>query len=646
MGRRRRSSKRASLVLAAGAGIAMSLLSAGGVLVPMDIAVFDQLVTRIHRTGQTSDVVVVGIDEPSFAELGRPWPWPREVHARLIDSLRAAGARIIAFDIVFAEPTTAEADRRFAEALGPDVVLASDLSELETPQGWLSMQVSPLPMFLDSGARTGLVSLPLDADGGVRRLPALTGSLAGALAGELTAIPEGALIDMSLPPAVQARVSYYQALDAAQMLPAGTFRDKVVLVGLTLRASPLTTPDKFRTPWTARGAGLMPGVELQARLVDTLSNRSWIVPVHLWSVALCTMLGALLGMVATRGRAGAFGTAASLGLFFGIVTASGGILVAGYWLPPAAPALASLVAGLGQAGLDHARERAARRAIIRSFEHYVAPEVVRQLVKDPDALRLGGERRHVTIMFCDLRGFTTLSERMRDRPEELTALINRALTIIGDAILETGGTIDKFIGDCAMGIWNAPVALADHPHRAVEAAIKAVEAIRAFADALREEAAASGREAPLVACGVGINSGWCTIGNMGSSKRFDYTAIGDPVNLAARLEGLTKMYCTPIVIGEDTAKMLPAIPLVELDVTWVKGRETPVRLYTPAVVWPLRGEKLQLQQRALAATLRGDPQSIGLWRDVSAAEPALRPYVDIMLDRARSAGAGEASGVA
>ncbi len=634
MPRRRRSAKRASLGLALGVGAAIAALSWWDLLAPLDTAIYDQLVTRIPAPAIPGDTVVVGIDEPSFAEVNLPWPWPRELHARLIDSLRAAGARVIAFDIVFADPTSPEGDARLAAAIGPDVVLASDLARIDTPQGQVAMLVQPLPALLAAGARTGVVGVPLDADGGVRRIPELDGSFAAALLADTPAVPDGALIDARPRPGAQARVAYYQALDAANLLPEGALRDKVVLVGLTLRATPDTRGDKVRTPWTARGAGLSPGVEVQARLFETLSHRSWITPVPPWAVLAAALLAVALGILTARGRWGPAGAAAAGGLGAGFVALSGGLLATGLWLPPAAPALAALVAGIGQAALDHARERAARRAITRSFEHYVSPEVVRRLAADPDTLALGGERRHLTIMFCDMRGFTTLSERMRDRPEELTALINRALTILGDAILESGGMIDKFIGDCAMGVWNAPVDVPDHPRRAVEAAIAAVTAVRRFAEEVRAEAQAAGQDAPDLACGAGVNTGWCTVGNMGSTRRFDYTAIGDPVNLASRLEGLTKTYGTPVILGEDTAAHLGDLPLVELDTAVVKGRAAPVRIFTPAALWPVTADALALQAAALAASRRGDrDRAAMLWHDLARRAPEVEGYATLMAAR-------------
>ncbi|WP_172721048.1 adenylate/guanylate cyclase domain-containing protein, partial [Pseudooceanicola lipolyticus] len=255
---------------------------------------------------------------------------------------------------------------------------------------------------------------------------------------------------------------------------------------------------------------------------------------------------------------------------------SAGLLALGIWLPPAGAALAALLAGSGQTVYDYARARRARAEIIRSFGQYLAPELVRQLAENPEALRLGGERRVLTVLFCDLRGFTTLSERMKDRPDLLTTWLNEAMEVLARAVVDNGGMVDKFIGDCVMALWNAPADDPDHaPH-----ALAAGRAMVAGIAELSARIGAEGHDVTL-ACGVGINTGECTVGNMGSSLRFDYTAIGDPVNLASRLEGLTKSFGTPILIGSATARALGNEDLVALGRAPIKGRSEEEEVFTP-----------------------------------------------------------------
>jgi adenylate cyclase len=237
------------------------------------------------------------------------------------------------------------------------------------------------------------------------------------------------------------------------------------------------------------------------------------------------------------------------------------------WWPPLAPLAAlALSGGLGSAGA-FAREMRARRAIERAFAQYLAPEMVARLAREPSALKLGGERRTLTILFADVRGFTTLAETMADEPERLTALLGRLLEPLSEAVLSRGGTIDKYIGDCVMAFWNAPLPDPHHARNAVEAALAMVAAV----ERLNGELAAEG-VAPF-AIGVGVNTGECVVGNMGSRYRFDYTAIGDAVNLAARLESLSKAFAMPIVASAATvAAAEGAARFVELGTVSVRGR--------------------------------------------------------------------------
>ena len=213
-----------------------------------------------------------------------------------------------------------------------------------------------------------------------------------------------------------------------------------------------------------------------------------------------------------------------------------------------------------------------------AFSHYVAPAVVDELIAHPERLELGGEVRELTILFCDVRNFTSISEQLT--AHELTQFINNLLTPLTDIILKRRGTIDKYMGDAIMAFWNAPL---DDPAHASNACAAALEISQAdarpqcrVANGRPEE---KGRKYVPVAIGVGINSGDCCVGNLGSSQRFDYSAIGDDVNVASRLEGLSKQYGVTIVVGESTAAQVTD-PLFELDLIKVKGRTAPSRLYT------------------------------------------------------------------
>jgi len=632
---------RASLAVAALAGAAAAGLGLAGVFAPLDRAAYDQAATRLPAPAGPSPVVIVAIDEPSFQEIGLPWPWPRSLHARLIEALREAGASAVALDILFADPSEPAEDAALAAALGPDVTLGCDEARIETPQGVLTQRVTPAPSLSGRGARCGEVGLPLDPDGALRRLPGWAGAFAAqALPGAAPVPPPGALIDMSRPPGALPRVSVYQALDAGRMLPPELLRGRVALVGFDLRAGTGTAeagPDRFRSAWTARGAGLASGVEMHARAVETLARGRWSVPAPAWAPPLAALAAAAAAVALARRAPPPAGAAAAAGVALAATLACLGGLAAGVWLPPAAPAAAALAGGLGHAGLEHAAERLARRRIVRAFERYLAPEMVRRLADDPQALRLGGERRTATLMFCDLRGFTTLTERMKDRPEALTEILNRALTEIADAVLESGGMVDKFIGDCVMGVWNAPLDLPDHAGRAIGAALDAAARVARLSARIDAEARAAGRPAVGLACGIGIESGDCVVGNMGSDRRFDYTALGDPVNLAARLEGLTKRYGATILVGEGAAALAPGGPaLIELDLIAVKGRAAPTRIHVPAALWtdPLAAE---VQAEALRLyRLRDWSAAAEAWTALAAREPAAAVYAAAMIAQAQA----------
>ena len=207
----------------------------------------------------------------------------------------------------------------------------------------------------------------------------------------------------------------------------------------------------------------------------------------------------------------------------------------------------------------------ADRALLR----YVSPQVLDKLMADPDGLSLGGETRDVTVLFADLRGFTALAEAMKDDPRRLNDLINAFFDPITEIVLAHGGTIDKYMGDCVMAFWGAPADDPDHARHAVEAA-QAI--LAAMPDIDRRVRAAFEGDLPAIRIGIGVNSGECVVGNVGSRRRFDYSVIGDPVNVASRIEGLCKIYDIPLLIGEETARRLPDAGLAEIGRLTLRGR--------------------------------------------------------------------------
>ncbi len=587
---------------------------------------FDVLSTLSPARPPEPGVVVVAIDEPSFAEVGRRWPWPRDLHGTLVERLREAGARVVGLDIVFAEPSgEPQADAGLARAMGPDVVLAADEATTVLDQGTQVSRVGPLPELAERGGRPGVVSVAPDPDGTLRRMPehpeAFAAEVLRAAGLPVADAPPGSLIQYFGGPRSYPTVSYYQALDPRAFLPPERFRDRIVLVGLSLQTPPAPdsgAADAFATPYTLAGRGLTAGVEAHATILDNLRHGLFIRPAPAWCASAAILAAALLA-AGLSGRRVTWRTGLAAALTtVGLAAASWALLRYGrVWGPPALPVAAALAVFGARAGLDFAEERTLRRSISAAFAQYLAPELVERLARDPGALKLGGERRTLSILFCDIRGFTTLSEALKDEPERLTDLVHRLLDPLTEAVLAHGGTIDKYIGDCVMAFWNAPLADPDHPARAVEAALAMIVAVEEVNAALARE---SGGSAPRFAVGVGLNTGDCVVGNLGSRRRFTYTALGDPVNVAARLEGMCKEYGVPLVIGPDTADAVrDRFVLLELDRAAVRGREGAMALYTALGPASLRDDprvavQVQAHEALLAAAEAGD---------AAAAEPLL-----------------------
>jgi adenylate cyclase len=550
---------------------------------------FDYLSTIAPPQLPADGPIVVAIDEPSLAEIGLQWPWPRDLHAKLIEALRGAGAKAIGVDIIFAEPSSPAADEALAAALGPDVVLAGDETFIETDHAAQHVRVEPLAMLTAAGARTGIASIAPDGDGILRRVPGYRDGFAAQLAeiaGRPAAIPANALIQTFGPSRTYPTVSYYQALDPDNFLPENYFRGRIVMVGLSLQNAPTLSEggaDVHATSFTIRTGRLVAGVEIQATIFNNLAGRLSVDRAAMATAMLSIVLGALAGALLVWRQTG-WRTLA------GFIIAAGALLAGSYLLlrfgrifaPPLAPTLAmGLVAG-AQSARDFAAERRMRKGITRAFSQYLSPALVERLARDPSQLRLGGEVRALTILFCDIRGFTTIAEGMKGDPERLTTLINRLLTPLSEVVMAHGGTIDKYIGDCLMAFWNAPLDDPDHATHAVEAALGMMQALEDLNGELRAEAEARGETTIALRIGIGINTGHCVVGNVGSERRFDYSALGDAVNLASRLEGASKELGVPLVVGQATADQISErIPLRKLKEITVKGRAEPVTVYAP-----------------------------------------------------------------
>lgn len=589
--------------------------------------IFDLLTRASAPQRSALPITIVGIDEASFAQVGRQWPWPRSLFAQLVDRLNERGAAVIALDIVLNEPSTPEEDDALAAAISRagNVVLAADHAYHETALFRQWLRVDPLPKFKQAGARAGLATTELDPDGVVRRVPQERDAFWRAVIEVLMRsrpglIPEPQVGPRDLvrhlgPPRTFPYVSFYQVLAGDPSIPQDFFRDQIVLVGRDVRASPevgIVHADMLATPFLATTRLLTPGVEIQATMIENAITGRAIEPATraaaLGFAAVVMLLAVPAGIRWRPAWSGAWmlalaAAAAGTGYF--------AFTQRDYWLPLGLPVAALAAFYLAVAAASYLAERREALRVRFAFSRYVSPHVVSRIVAQPDALRVGGERRVMTLLFCDLAGFTSISERLA--PEAVARLINVWLTAMTRAIHGHGGTVQKFLGDGIYAFWGAPLADEQHAQHACAAAVAMQQAL----GELRPEFAALGVELPGMR--IGLHTGEAIVGNMGSLERFDYTALGDSVNLAARLEGVNKLYGTPILLSGATAERLDGtITLRPVDWVRVKGRENAVFICTPCADARLAG----LTETALAAYRQQQwRQAREAWQAVAAYAP-------------------------
>jgi adenylate cyclase len=327
----------------------------------------------------------------------------------------------------------------------------------------------------------------------------------------------------------------------------------------------------------------LPGVEVHAQILESVLSRS-VLSRPSWGLDVELFAAFVLGLIIIA-VAPLFGPI-SLTLFGTVIFF---VLVGTSWYYYAGervlldftyPLISSTSIYLVLVFSSYFREQSQRRQIRSAFSQYLSPALVAQLAQSPEKLVLGGEQRVMTFMFSDMRGFTSISEFHKEDPQGLTALMNRFLTPLTNAILKRKGTIDKYMGDAIMAFWNAPLDDADHAVNAVEAAIDMIGEIEQLNTARAEEATEAGVPVLPLNIGVGLNTGACVVGNMGSDIRFDYSVFGDSVNLASRLEGQSKNYGFPIIAGSNTAMAVKdKYAILEIDFIMVKGKKDPEVIY-------------------------------------------------------------------
>lgn len=634
----------------------------------LQYATFDTY-NKIKPREASDRVAIIDLDEESIKKLGQ-WPWPRNVMAQMVERLNALGAKVIAFDIVFAEPDRTS-PARIAETLPQDIAYADAIATLQTlpdndavfasaieeagnvvtgftrarPEETLrrpyqatkpvfSMK-DPSPFFENTFAAPGVAeNLPEfssvaagngsfmatpDIDGIIREVsllvrypPEKTAGIEPALypmlalealrvdqnkKARLIILPmkdKGALdtnyalkvAGVNVPIESDGKLwVYYRHVEQDEYISAQRLFDpsqedslrahlngKIVFVGTSaeglrdIRSTPL---DIF-----------VPGVEVHVNVVEQILQGEFlkrpgvVIGVEAAIIAVAGFLIILFAPFANAILLGFVTLCLMGGMFFGSWEA---FVREGVLLDPVYPSVCLSFLFLVSSLFSYIRSEAERRQVRAAFGLYISPAFMNELTKNPDKLKLGGEVRDLSIMFTDIRNFTTISEHLS--PEELIQLMNDFLTPMSDLVMQNRGTIDKYMGDAMMAFWNAPLDDADHARHACMTALKMQDALIPVNEMVKARAEADRRTPVLLKAGIGINTGPCSVGNMGSRQRFAYSALGDAVNLASRLEGQTKTYGVGILVGEATQKLVPDFAMLEVDYIRVKGKDKPVRIY-------------------------------------------------------------------
>jgi len=365
-------------------------------------------------------------------------------------------------------------------------------------------------------------------------------------------------------------ISAHRILDGSYDAEEIAGRD--ILIGtsavglLDLRATPLDAA--------------VPGVEIHAQALEQMLSGDHLSRPALATGAELLFLVALGAVVAWMIYHIGAVAAAAVGALAIVAVFAGSWLAythAGFLFDPVYPALAILLLYLATSLNTYIETESDRNRVRSAFSHYVAPQLVEELARNHDKLKLGGEMREVSVLFADVRGFTKISEGMS--AEELIRFLNRLFTPLSDVILAARGTIDKFMGDAVMAFWNAPLADPRHAHNACAAALGMLKELDKLNAAWAEEALRAGEEVARVRIGIGLNTGACCVGNVGSPQRFDYSILGDVVNTASRLEEATKTYGVPIIAGARTANAARGLAFLEIDAAMMRGKEHPQRIF-------------------------------------------------------------------
>lgn len=567
-----------------------------------------------------SSIGIIAIDDKSIAELGR-YPWPRNQYALLLEKLKAAQAKAVLFDAFFPEREDLVNDQSFAAAMkkSGNAVLA-ELFEYGR-DGQISGVTRSLPELERAAAGTGQINLFPDEDGVNRRVPVLVeaegrqtpslGLMAAMLAlgeKEFTAsafevgvgerrIPVdeqyAMWINYTGPPGGYPRYSFTDVVHGR--VAAEQLKGKILFVGATA----LGVYDMRVTPFH----GNTPGVEIHATVADNIISDRFIRqggPEALLDIFSIVLLGVLAYFLTTRLKLYGAIPATAL-LLAGYIWFAYALFDNGHWINIIYPTLSAVLALLVGGSFRYLVLERSAREMRSMFSSYLSPKLVARLEKDPDAARIGGDNKDVTVLFTDIKGFTAFSEA--HPPQVVVSRLNEYLGAMVQVIEQHDGTIDKFIGDAIMAYWGAPLSQPDHAERALRCVVEMADRLAA----LQLHWAGAGLEGFSIR--GGLNSGEVVAGNVGfAGKKMEYTVIGDTVNLASRLESTAKYYGITWLVGESTYRLAPeACPYRELDKIRVIGKHLPVTIYEPQVgPAALGSEQLAVFHAALASYRQRD----------------------------------------
>jgi len=568
-------------LIGVGVGVAVGLVTLLGALEFLELKSLDVRFLVRGPIRPASPIVIISIDEDSFDELNLAWPFPRALHGRLLDRLRPGRPAAIGLDILFPEPSSRgpRDDRALGQAVARagNVVLGAVFSETSGEFADKQDLNPPIKVIREGAAGFGFVNLITDEDAFVRSgefrrpfqdgvqpsfdlllydLAVKAGIPAKPLPPERTVI-----INYRGPRRTFPIIPYYQVLNG-EVKPEA-FAGKVVLVGATAPA----LHDEFPTPFS--GQEKMPGVEIHANLLETLLQGNRLTRVHLYVGGVLAVVAATLASLFTSRMRPIRAFLLMLAFAAIFAAAASGVFVAWYLWVDVVPFQVALFLGYGTTVVvNFIREQREKRRLSRFF----SPDVIKEILQTQTESSLAGSRRRVTVLFSDIRGFTSLSEKLT--PEEVVEMLRDYLTTMTEIVFKHGGTVDKYIGDAIMALYGAPFDQPNHAEQAVRTALEFQDQVKILS--ARWEAKCGAR----LRNGVGINTGEAVVGTIGSQQRLEYTAIGDTVNLASRLEGLTKEFLSPIVISQGTHDEIKHLFYSRyLGEVKVKGKEIPVKIY-------------------------------------------------------------------